>query len=447
MKKLFGTDGIRGKADQYPFDDETLRKIGLAAGKISGNNKNVLIARDTRESGERITRSLAEGLSAAGAVTLDAGVLPTPAVSYFLNHGDELALGIMISASHNPYMDNGIKIFNSNGHKLSDEQETEITKEIFETETVKPGNLELKDVSAEYTANYIKEITARFNGSIKTGLKKIVLDNANGATFKVAEPIFSNFAEKTIIIHDSPDGKNINHNCGSTHLDSLKEAVLREKADLGIAFDGDGDRALMVDNLGNVVDGDHILAITTDYLSSRKSFRGSGVVTTVMANYGLEKFIDSTGVKFYRTNVGDRYVWQKMLETDSYIGGEQSGHIIFRDIGVTGDGIVTALKTLEIITSSGISLAEYAGNLVKYPQVLYNLYVKEKVPVDELPNFTRESDKISSSLSGKGRLIIRYSGTEDLLRIMVEGENENDINSFAKTLASIAEEEINGRVK
>lgn len=444
MKKLFGTDGIRGNASKYPFDDHALVRMGRAIASITANGRKILIGRDTRESGERILSSLARGLIIGGAEVFDAGVTPTPAISQFLAKGG-YSLGIVISASHNPFVDNGIKIFDKNGRKLSDGQEMEIEKMLADLPNVsdEANRGDIIAIAENLTSQYIKDILSKFEQNINRKIPKAVVDCANGATYRVAPEICGRFIDDIIVTHNEPDGKNINENCGSTHMEGLREKVLSTGSDVGIAFDGDGDRALFIDNKGNIIDGDHILAMLSLRLKENDSFKGSGLVSTIMANYGLEEAMNRANIKLYRTNVGDRYVWEKMIETDSYIGGEQSGHIIFRDHGVTGDGIVTALSVLEIMSSTGQSLNELASCLTKFPQILRNLPVKSKVPIEDLHKFREAVIDTENKLNGRGRVVIRYSGTENLLRIMIEGDDEESIRRYAETLASVADREIN----
>ncbi|MBN2134465.1 MAG: phosphoglucosamine mutase [Acidobacteria bacterium] len=447
MNELFGTDGIRGKADEYPFDDKSLEKLGVAiAGILKNGEKNIIIGRDTRESGTRILNSLARGLCAGGVKVHDAGVIPTPVISYMMRTVPEYHIGIVISASHNPYDDNGIKLFDSSGRKTDSEVERKIEQEFFALANKDLDCLEkeeMEDICAETEKTYINDLRNVFETEIKNKLEHIVIDCANGATSHIASIILSAYAERVTVIADKPNGININDNCGSTNLKLLKNKVINNKANLGIAFDGDGDRALFVDETGNEIDGDHILALTAEYLISSGELNGKAIVSTVMANFGLEVFLKERNIPFYRTPVGDKYVWQKMYETGSPVGGEQSGHIIFAEHGVTGDGILTALKVIQILSESGKSLSEHAGLLTKYPQVLYNLKVKEKVPLEQIKSFQAEENKILGELNGKGRIVNRYSGTEKLLRVMIEGADIDKINEYAQKLINIANTEIN----
>lgn len=439
MRKLFGTDGIRGRADRFPFDDATLRRIGLAIASVADNGKGILIAEDTRESSPRIARSIGEGLRAGKRDIVDAGVFPTPALSYILNHSNRYSMGVMISASHNPFEDNGIKVLSGNGMKIPDELEMKI-EAVLEKIPVDDSGFDEKHIPvSNVEAKYISDINSIFTPRIKKQIKKAVIDCANGATYNIAPEILTKYIENLTIINHDPDGKNINKDCGSTHLESLRKTVLEHSADLGIAFDGDGDRALFIDHEGSVIDGDHILAFCAAEMKKSGELGESGVVSTVMANFGLEEALQKSGIQFHRIeSVGDRYVWQKMLETGSTLGGEQSGHIIFRNHSVTGDGIITALKVLEIMSASAKTLKELARLVRKYPQHLLNVRVERKPPIESMTALQSELGSVNADLSGKGRISVRYSGTENLLRIMVEGSDQTQIEACAARLARAA---------
>jgi phosphoglucosamine mutase len=439
MRKLFGTDGIRGRADRFPFDDATLRRIGIAIASVADNGKGILIAEDTRESSPRIARSIGEGLRAGKRDIVDAGVFPTPALSYILNHSNRYSMGVMISASHNPFEDNGIKVLSGNGMKIPDELEMKI-EAVLEKIPVDDSGFDEKHIPvSNVEAKYISDINSIFAPRIKKQIKKAVIDCANGATYNIAPEILTKYIENLTIINHDPDGKNINKDCGSTHLESLRKTVLEHSADLGIAFDGDGDRALFIDHEGSVIDGDHILAFCAAEMKKNGELGESGVVSTVMANFGLEEALQKSGIQFHRIeSVGDRYVWQKMLETGSTLGGEQSGHIIFRNHSVTGDGIITALKVLEIMSASAKTLKELARLVRKYPQHLLNVRVERKPPIESMTALQSELGSVNADLSGKGRISVRYSGTENLLRIMVEGSDQTQIEACAARLARAA---------
>jgi phosphoglucosamine mutase len=443
MRRLFGTDGIRGHADKPPFDDATLRRLGLAIAGIAPNGKGILIAEDTRESSPRIARAIADGLNAGEKKVANAGVFPTPALSFVLNRSNVYALGVMISASHNPYQDNGIKVLSGNGMKIADEVEAGIEEEFDKISGIEIHEAPDKFVSANVEERYLESVYSIFAPRIRKRLGKAVIDCANGATFHIAPELLGRFIEKIQVINSDPDGKNINRDCGSTHLKSLRDAVLQHNADFGVAFDGDGDRALFIDHEGNSVDGDHILAFCAIDMKNNSELSDAGVVSTVMANFGLEEALRNAGISFHRIeSVGDRYVWQRMLETGSVLGGEQSGHIIFRNHSVTGDGIITALKCMEIMSRTGRTLQSLASIVKKYPQHLLNVKVERKPPIESLNVMQAELAKVNSELAGRGRISIRYSGTENLLRIMIEGDDQAKIERCADRLASAAIEDI-----
>lgn len=443
MRRLFGTDGIRGRADLHPFDDDTLRRLGLAIARTADNGREILIAGDTRESGRRIAGAIADGLNAGGKTVANAGVFPTPALSFILNKSARYSLGVMISASHNPYQDNGIKILSGSGMKIPDEEESRIEAELDKIADTKitenPDRFKHEDVEA----SYIEAVFSDFSPRIAKRLGTAVIDCANGATHRIAPQLLGRFIEKIHVINDTPDGKNINHNCGSTHLEPLRASVLKNGADFGVAFDGDGDRALFIDHEGNTVDGDHILAFCAVEMKKNSELQDAGVVSTVMANFGLEEALLKAGIPFHRIDtVGDRYVWQRMLETGSVLGGEQSGHIIFKNHSVTGDGIITALKCMEIMSRTGRSLKDLASIVKKYPQHLLNVKVEKKPPIESLSLMQAELARVNTELGGKGRISVRYSGTENLLRIMIEGDDQTLIESCANRLAGAAIEDI-----
>jgi phosphoglucosamine mutase len=443
MRRLFGTDGIRGHADRPPFDDATLRRLGLAIAGIADNGKGILIAEDTRESSPRIARAIADGLNAGKKEVSSAGVFPTPALSFILNRSNAYAMGVMISASHNPYQDNGIKVLSGGGMKIADEVESRIEAEFEKISDIEIPENPNKFASSNVGDRYLENMYSIFSPRIRKRLGNAVIDCANGATFRIAPEILGRFIEKIHVINRNPDGKNINQDCGSTHLEALRDSVLQNGADFGVAFDGDGDRALFIDHEGNTVDGDHILAFCAVEMKNNSELSDAGVVSTVMANFGLEEALRKAGIPFHRIeSVGDRYVWQRMLETGSVLGGEQSGHIIFRNHSVTGDGIITALKCMEIMSCTNRTLNSLASIVKKYPQRLLNVRVERKPPIESMSLLQAELAKVNSELAGKGRISIRYSGTENLLRIMIEGDDQPKIERCADRLARAAIEDI-----
>jgi phosphoglucosamine mutase len=448
--KLFGTDGIRGKAGHAPLIPETVARVGAALVKVfkedderkgsSLQAHRFVIGRDTRESGTWIEDELARGLTAEGASVVSAGVVPTPAIAY-LARTEGFDAGIVISASHNPYEDNGIKVFGGAGTKLTEQLESSVETMVADhswSVPAKAGSIDRQDLSAHYIQHLFEIL--KHSGALAGS--KIVIDCANGATTPIAPVLFRNlgFAVQTIGVN--PDGRNINLGCGSTHLDGLARAVVASKARLGVAFDGDGDRALFVDHTGQIVDGDAILLMAAIYLKERGRLPGPAVVATVMSNIGLEIALRDRGIEMIRTAVGDKYVMEEMVKRGFALGGEQSGHVIFSDHLFTGDGLATAFNVLRIMADTGKELSELAGALVTYPQVLVNVRVKQKTDLKTVPAIADTMRKVEEQLSGSGRLLVRYSGTEPLLRIMLEGKNDGDIKQWADQIADVVRENL-----
>ena len=447
MKPLFGTDGIRGEAGQFPLDEATVRAIGfsLASHLVkNGDVTEIVIGRDTRESGESIERALTEGASAAGAKCLSVGVITTPGVAY-LTRALQAAAGVVISASHNPYQDNGIKIFAPTGRKMDDSVERLIESDVFANvqppspKTRKPVSPQLEEILRQ---DYLNFLATRVGAGLALQGLTIVLDCANGASSLLAPALFTRLGAKVIAINASPDGRNINRDCGSLHIDSLRERVVQERADLGVAFDGDADRSLFVDAQGNFVDGDATLWALGMYLQTHGRLKDEVVVATVMSNVGLEIALKSAGIRLVRADVGDKFVLEELLRLDASLGGEQSGHIILPELSLAGDGMITALCLLRAMSGLGKSLAEMTEGFVRYPQILVNVPVREKVPFGELPSVKAEVDEVEKLLSEKGRLLLRYSGTEKLARVMIEGENQFKIEGYAQKIARAIEREI-----
>lgn len=440
-KKYFGTDGIRGTVGIAPIDPATVLKLGWAIGralKVKNCNK-ILIGKDTRISGYMLESALEAGLSAAGVDIGLLGPMPTPGVS-FLTKDLGACAGIVISASHNPYYDNGIKLFDRNGEKLSDILELAIERQMQENFIVTDNKhlgkaYRVLDVEDRYI-NFCKQ---NFPKNLNLNGLKIVIDCANGANYKIAPQIFAALGANQEIIAADPNGLNINENCGSTNPKLLIKKVKGSKADLGIAFDGDGDRVILVDNVGQIIDGDDLLFIITNlYLSYGKKLKG--VIGTIMSNLGLEKALDTLGLSFIRTKVGDRYIFEELIKRRWQLGGEASGHIICRNIHRTGDGIIAALKVLEAIVITGKNLSELLKPMEKYPQVLINVPVKKITKIKELLNnisFKKTYKYLESKLKGDGRMIIRPSGTEAVMRVMVEGSDKKLINFVAKELEQV----------
>lgn len=441
MGKLFGTDGVRGKIN----DDLTVQlamKIGVAAGYVLGTNKKVkvIIGRDSRYSGQMLTMAVTSGLLSCGAEVIDVGIVPTPAVSY-LTRELKCDIGIMISASHNPSVYNGIKIFNNDGYKLADEVEEQIENYILSEDVILGDNigkytldLSLKDKYISYLENECK---------ISKDLK-IVVDCANGSASETAPILFKKISKNVSFINWEYDGYNINENAGSTHLDGLIAAVKKNKADIGIAYDGDADRCMLVSSSGKVIDGDFILAICAKHYKSQDKLKNNTVVGTVMSNLGLKKFCEINDINFETTKVGDRYVLESMMGNDYLIGGEQSGHIIFRHLANTGDGELTSIQILNIMSDTGKSLDELAGVMTNYPQVLVNVSVtkegKEKYKNDN--EIMEIIDSISAELADNGRVLIRPSGTERIVRVMIEGLDISDITDKANVIANKIKEKF-----
>ncbi len=442
MDQLFGTDGIRGLAGEFPLDANTVRKVGASLARqyteTLGRAPRFITGRDTRESGSWIERAFHAGAASEGAECETAGVITTPGVA-FLTQSFEFDAGVVISASHNPYQDNGLKVFTPSGKKIDEMTERLIEADVFESpepagcvEDPAIDDSRSKEFSDAYLT-HLREAAGEFSAA---GLK-IVLDCANGASTGLASRLFADLGAEVVSIHCEPDGRNINEDCGSTHIGSLREKVVDEKADLGVAFDGDADRALFVDEHGEVIDGDATLWIVAQYLKAHGKLKSATVVATVMSNIGLELALSSKDISLLRTDVGDKCVLEKLLETGSEIGGEQSGHIIFPEISLVGDGMMTALLLLHAVNELGVSLSEATSCFVKYPQTLKNVKVREKRPFNELPEVVELSKQIESELHGQGRLLLRYSGTENLARVMIEGKDQSEIESQAKRLANV----------
>jgi phosphoglucosamine mutase len=438
--KLFGTDGIRGRAGAPPLDPRTINRVGAALVRAlenagNGPGRRVLIGRDTRESGEWIERELARGLSSEGAITVSAGVIPTPAIAY-LTRSEGFDAGIVISASHNPYEDNGIKVFSGRGEKLTETFEARI-ESMVANEAWMVGAGAGAPQRSELSRQYVAHLRRILDAAGPLAGSRLVLDCANGATGTVAPALFRDLGFEVIAIGNEPNGRNINLHCGSTHMEGLQARVTGSGARLGVAFDGDGDRALFVDARGNSVDGDAVMLMAADYLQKEGRLDGNTVVATVMSNIGLELGLRARGIDLVRAPVGDKYVMEEILKRGSALGGEQSGHIIFADHLFTGDGIATALNVLRIMIATGKELDALAGQLVSYPQVLVNVRVRERGDYNAIPAIADAIRKVESRLSGHGRLLIRYSGTEPLLRIMLEGKDDGEIRRWANDLADV----------
>ncbi|MGI6394466.1 MAG: phosphoglucosamine mutase [bacterium] len=439
LKKLFGTDGIRGKANLYPLLPETVATIGRAiTSYFSKNGKtsvNAAIGMDPRASSQMLLNAISSGIMGAGGDVFNLGVTPTPLVSDFVRHNN-CDFGIVISASHNPFYDNGIKIFNNSGEKLSDSEELEIEKIFFEEKCQNENSIGKIIDKTESYKEYVVRLKNTFSKKLKNCSFKICVDCANGASFKVAPELFQSIKGITSYFSSiNPNGFNINDNCGALFPEKLSASVIEKKCDIGITYDGDADRLITVDENGNVVDGDQLIAIFAKHLKKSKNLNNNTVVTTIMSNSGFEKFLLKEEIKLLRTSVGDRYVFEKMKEIGAVLGGENSGHIIFSNINPTGDGILASLMILAVMNSTKKKLSELASEVKLYPQILTKIKVNEKRPLETIPGLKELVKKEEQTLSG-GRILIRYSGTEPVLRIMAEGP---EIESVRKTVKNLAD--------
>jgi phosphoglucosamine mutase len=449
MKRLFGTDGIRGIAGQPPLDPATIHAIGLAIAHHLGNSPRVLIGMDTRESSDWIAASLTTGLTAGGATVESAGVVTTPAIAY-LARAHSFAAGIVISASHNPWQDNGIKLFGPDGYKLPDATELAIEAEIFRRLESPAHNSQLTthnclSVNDADRVEYIQFLLSAVPGLSLDG-RRIVVDCANGAASAIAPQLFAELNEngggEVHLTHSSPNGRNINEQCGALHPEIVAKEVVAQKASMGITFDGDADRALFADEHGKVVNGDAVLLLAARDLAARGLLPTATVVATTMSNMGLEAALTRSGIKMLRAPVGDKYVLEQMLSTGAALGGEQSGHIIFSGRSTTGDGLLTALLLLDIVHRSGRTLAELTSDLKTFPQVIVNIHVREKPPLDQIPAVAAAIAAADAALAGSGRVVIRYSGTESLARVMIEAESEPLMHHHATAIADAIRNEL-----
>ncbi len=468
---------MRGEAGVFPLDEKTIEIVGNSLGRQFqeklGREPRFITGRDTRESGAWIETAFCKGASSAGAHCESAEIITTPGVA-FLTKKLDFDAGIIISASHNPYQDNGIKIFLPTGKKIDEAAEKEIEKDIFQSPKSKVQSpksdlseqqatltpqlrqrinmlqmttLELSDLIQQQTEinknkafemqnQYLNYLADEFK-TLNLNNFKMVIDCANGAASNLAPKLFQRFGAAVIAFNNTPDGKNINENCGSLHLDNLQKKVLEESADFGVAFDGDADRSLFVDEKGNLVDGDAVLWIMGNHLQANGTLNNQTIVATVMSNIGLEIALNSKNIKLLRTAVGDKYVLQELLNTNSSIGGEQSGHIIFPNKSLVGDGMMTTLFLLEALRDNDRNLSEMTKGFSRFPQILVNVKVKEKRPFEEVVEIAEAAAEIEKELGEKGRLLLRYSGTENLARVMIEGENQAEIEARANHLAEV----------
>jgi len=445
MGKLFGTDGVRGVANVHPMTGEMAMQIGRATAhlfKNKGGRHRIVIGKDTRVSGYMLETALASGICSMGVDVLLVGPMPTPAIA-FITRSMRADAGVMISASHNPFYDNGIKIFSDDGFKLPDETEERIEELIFSNsiDSLRPTATEVGKAFRidDARGRYIVFLKNTFPDHISLDGMKIVLDCANGAAYRVAPTVLEELGAEVIPVGVDPDGENINLNCGSLHPEVVSRMVVETGADVGMALDGDADRIVFVDHRGSIVDGDHIMAIcATDMIRENRLHRNT-LVTTVMSNIGLEKALENCHGRIVKTPVGDRYVVSEMVRGGYNMGGEQSGHTIFLDYNTTGDGIITALQVLAIMGKKEKSLAELATIMTAFPQVLYNIRVKKREDLSQIPEIQTAIDKIKQELGKSGRVLIRYSGTEPVIRVMLEGEREDQIQEMGGNLSGIIE--------
>ncbi len=444
MKRLFGTDGIRGVAGDTPLDAPTVRRFGAALAVAlarNGQPARLLLGRDTRESGPWLRDAVAAGLRSQGATAIDSGVVTTPGLAWCVAEG-EFDGGVMISASHNPFADNGLKAFDGRGMKLSDEIEQQIEAWILDGDGADPGEAEEPVVTDEalvrHYVHHLRETVAegRLDGM------RICIDCANGSASALATELFESLGADVIAIGTAPDGRNINLDCGSLHLDKLSDRVKAEGADVGLAFDGDADRCLAVDGEGRIVDGDHILFITGVGLKRAGRLRGDGLVATIMSNFWLEERLTQEGITLHRASVGDKYVLERMIAEGLVLGGEQSGHLIFLDRATTGDGMLTGLLLLDTLVDHERSLDEIIDSIEPYPQQLINVAVREKPDLRAHPQIGPVVAEVEKALEGMGRVVLRYSGTEKLARVMVEGKDPLRVRSLTEQLADRIRAEI-----
>jgi phosphoglucosamine mutase len=457
-RMLFGTDGIRGVAGDPPLDHSTVYAVGVALGRHlakSHQNPKVVIGQDTRESSWWICDSITEGLQSAGVQVRSAGVITTPAVAFLARQAYDA--GIVISASHNPWTDNGIKVFGHDGYKLSDETEEQIETVIFDLLHGRVAGFDAKKIPAPQTLTrgvastdpellkqYVNWLASQIKGTTLSHLK-VLVDCANGASSPVAHEVFRACGLQAAFLHDQPTGQNINEHCGALHPEIVAAVIKRHpgKYDMGITFDGDADRALFSDKNGNVVNGDAVLLLAARDMKPRGKLKADTVVATTMSNMGLEIALRNSGVKMLRAPVGDKYVLEEMFKTGATLGGEQSGHIIFRDgDSTTGDGILTALRVIEAMTHAGKALHELVGDLKVFPQNIKNVRVREKKPLDTFPDVVSAMKQGESELASNGRIVVRYSGTEALARVMVEAESEEKMKRITEAIAGAIQKAI-----
>jgi len=450
MRKYFGTDGVRGLANQFPMTATFALRLGQAAARqfyTDGKKTHrIVIGKDTRISGYMFESALVAGITSMGMDAVMVGVLPTPAIA-FITRSLRADAGVVISASHNPYYDNGIKFFSGTGHKLPDEVELQI--EQFTDQMIETGDVPLSadKVGKAYRIDtaigrYVEFAKNTFDRDVDLVGLKIVVDCSNGATYKVGPLALEELGAKITVIGNQPNGTNINDKCGSVYPELMCEVVKEKKADIGIAFDGDGDRVIFSDGDGEVVDGDIIMGICAKHMKELGLLNGDTMVSTVMSNLGFERSMNNAGIEVVRTEVGDRYVMAEMLKSGYNLGGEQSGHIIFSDYNTTGDGLVSAMQLLKVLVKSGKSLKDLKNMIELYPQTLKNYKVNKKIPLSELPKTSAEIASVEKVLGKSGRVFVRYSGTENKIRVMLEGADLKQIEEYAENIGAVALKEI-----
>lgn len=442
--KLFGTDGVRGVAGRHPLDHVTVRRLGAALVRaLPGRpaSPRFLVGRDTRESGAWIEEELAAGVVGAGASMTSAGVVPTPAIAY-LTRAEGYDAGVVISASHNPFEDNGIKVFSGRGEKFTERVERDVEAIVADSSWSVADRAAVPVPRAELVGAYLDHLRGVIGDPAPLGHLTIAIDCANGAATTVAPALFNSLGLRTVVVSNRPDGRNINLACGSTHPESLARTVVAERCDLGVAFDGDADRAIFVGHDGKVVNGDAVLLMCGRQLQREGRLKGDAIVATVMSNIGLEIALRDTGITMVRCAVGDKYVMEEMAARGLSLGGEQSGHVIFSDYLSTGDGLCTALNVLRTVALTGRTLADLASDLTTYPQILLNVRVRERVDLASVPAVAAAMADVEARVRGEGRLLVRYSGTEPLLRVMIEGKDEAAIRRWAQHLVDVVKEHI-----
>lgn len=448
MRKYFGTDGVRGRANIEPLTADFALKLGRAAAGLFKNNDThgkIIIGKDTRLSCYMFENALVSGICSAGIDAVMVGVIPTPAIA-FLTKSIRADAGVVISASHNPYYDNGIKFFNSQGYKLPDITEHEIERMIENNEPALDPDSIGKAYRIEGIGRYVEFVKNTFPKNIDLKGLKIVLDCANGASYKAAPLALRELGAELILLNVEPNGMNINDNCGAVHPENMAKAVVEYKADVGISFDGDADRVVFSDEHGNIIDGDKIMGICAIDMMENGVLHNNTIVATVMSNLGFEYSMNKKGISLIRSQVGDRYVMEDMVKNNCNLGGEQSGHLIFSDFNTTGDGLISAMQVLALMVKKGKGLFELCNFIETYPQVLKNVMVEKKVPLEELEKTNKLIKTVENELGSSGRLLVRYSGTENKLRVMLEGKDEKLISDYADGIAELAVKEIKEKI-